>query len=143
MAAPLKQVLMLMPGCEVRGSTVQALTLAQGLPARGYSATVLCGDASQVPADKRDGARFLERPSLGWSLAMPIVRHFLARDLDTSPPAVIHAQHRQTIVTAVRDIEPVAILVQRDMRRLAVAGEILRNRAGPLYAGERTIGLRT
>ena len=94
MAAPLKQVLMLMPGCEVRGSTVQALTLAQGLPARGYSATVLCGDASQVPADKRDGARFLERPSLGWSLAMPIVRHFLARELDTAPPAVIHAQHR-------------------------------------------------
>ncbi len=94
MATAPKQVLMLMPGCEVRGSTVQALTLAQGLPASGYAATVLCRDASQVAPDKREGVRFLERASIGWSMAMPIVRHFLARELDSSPPAVIHAQHR-------------------------------------------------
>ncbi len=94
MANAPRQVLMLMPDCEVRGSTVQALTLAQGLPQRGFSATVLCRDASQVALERREGVRFLERAALGWSLAMPIVRHFLAHELDSQPPAVVHAQHR-------------------------------------------------
>jgi glycosyltransferase involved in cell wall biosynthesis len=94
MAADPQQVLMLMPGCEVRGSTVQALTLAQELPGRGYAATVLCRDASQVSPEKREGIRFLERPAIAWPFAMPIVRRLLARDLDESVPSIIHVQHR-------------------------------------------------
>ena len=85
---------MLMPGCEVRGSTVQALTLAQGLSARGYSPIVLCPDASQVAPEKREGIKFLERASVGWSMAMPVVRRFLAWEFDASPPTIIHVQHR-------------------------------------------------
>jgi glycosyltransferase involved in cell wall biosynthesis len=94
MAGESRQVLMLMPGCEVRGSTVQALTLAQGLLNRGYGATVLCRDASQVAPEKREGIRFLERPAMGWPIALPIIRRLLARDLDQSVPALIHVQHR-------------------------------------------------
>lgn len=91
---------MLMPGCEVRGSTVQALTLAHGLSARDYSATVLCPDASQVAAEKREGITFLERASVGWSMALPVVRRFLARELDHDPPTIIHVQHRRLLPLA-------------------------------------------
>jgi len=94
MAVDPQQVLMLMPGCEVRGSTVQALSLAQGLPGRGYAATVLCRDASLVAPGKREGVRFLERPAMAWPIAMPILRRLLARDLDESVPSIIHVQHR-------------------------------------------------
>ncbi|WP_145030707.1 glycosyltransferase family 4 protein [Caulifigura coniformis] len=94
MANAPRRVLMLMPACEVRGSTVQALTLAQGLSARGYVARVLCQDASQVSPEKREGVQFLERPAMGWPIVMPIVRRLLARDLDPAAPTIIHAQHR-------------------------------------------------
>jgi glycosyltransferase involved in cell wall biosynthesis len=100
MAAPLRQVLMLMSCCEARGSTVQALTLAQGLPARGYAATVVCPDASQVSAERREGVSFLERPALGWRALSPIVRQFLAHDLDSISPVLIHAQHRSMLPLA-------------------------------------------
>jgi glycosyltransferase involved in cell wall biosynthesis len=100
MAEDPRQVLMLMPGCEVRGSTVQALTLAQGLLSRGYTATVLSRDTSQIAAEKREGIRFLERPSLAWPIAMPIVRQLVARDLDESVPALIHVQHRSLLPLA-------------------------------------------
>jgi glycosyltransferase involved in cell wall biosynthesis len=100
MADDPRQVLMLMPGCEIRGSTVQALTLAQGLSTRGYEATVLTRDTSQVAPEKREGIRFLEKPALAWPIAMPIVRRLVARDLDESVPAIIHVQHRSLLPLA-------------------------------------------
>ncbi len=100
MAESSQHVLMLMPCCETRGSTVQALTLAQGLRTRGFRVTVISTNAAQVGPERREGITLLERPSLGWKLMSPLTRRFLLRDLKDDPPAVIHAQHRNQLPLA-------------------------------------------
>jgi glycosyltransferase involved in cell wall biosynthesis len=95
-----RRVLMLMHGCEARGSTVQALTLAQGLSARGYAASVLCRDASFVAPEKRSGVTFIERPSLGWRAFSPLVNRLVARDLRSLAPDLVHVQHRSLLPLA-------------------------------------------
>ena len=51
--------------------------------------TKLAGDL-----DPERTRALLERPALGWPMAMPIIRRLLARDLDSSVPSLIHVQHR-------------------------------------------------
>ena len=97
MSASPSPVLLITGHIQVRGSSMQTISLARHLPSAGFAARILCPDARQLPASRRaeldvSEVSHLETPVLG-----AITRRLLLRELSQDPPQLLHVQQRSAL----------------------------------------------
>lgn len=90
-------ILLLAGRFQVRGSSAYTLRLARGLPDFGFLARVITPDATAVDETVRRELQIQTCRRLDNRLVAPIVLSWLARELATRPPALIHVQSRRLL----------------------------------------------
>src|SRR5262245_29557631 len=97
MPEPPLNVLLLAGRFEVRGSSAYTLRLARHLASHGVVPQVGCADARNVDPSLRSGLPLREYPYMLLPLWGWMVLRWMLRELESSPPDLVHIQSRRVL----------------------------------------------
>jgi glycosyltransferase involved in cell wall biosynthesis len=90
-------VLMLLGGYQLRGSSSRAMALAERLPLHRIALKIISSEPIRAPLSRLKHVELKTFRSFNWPVVGAIGRRFLAADLRTSVPDVIDIQHRSLL----------------------------------------------